>query len=226
MRAEPKSAFDAEAELDTIHEPASHTCQRDSRADIAHARNEQDEEFELDRGETRPTVGGLRQGQAETDVRLTALVPRLTSPSRSNSELVDIWFSIERRHRSYEWDDAFARIAEEWRLDKRHQGHFGLFSHPASSALIVAREVSPDRSVWREIEAEARALVSRVNRAVAEQATPPMPKRRSGGWSLRGRDDARPSAERNWLGEAMEAIRALVPKSSIPVSQSSSTGVR
>ncbi|MDF2776436.1 MAG: hypothetical protein K0S86_5938, partial [Geminicoccaceae bacterium] len=108
-----------------------------------------------------------REGEAETDVRLTGFIPRLTSPSRNNVELVDIWFGIERRQRTFEWDEAFARVAEGWRPDPRHQSHFALFSHPSSSALIVARQVSRDLAVWGEIEIEAHALVSKVNRAVA-----------------------------------------------------------
>lgn len=168
----------------------------------------------------------LRAGEAETDVRVTGLIPRLTSPSRNNGELVDLWFGIERRQRTFEWDETFARIAEGWRPDPRHPSHFGLFSHPSSTALIVARQVSADRNVWREIEVEARALVSRVNRAVAEQGTPPVDTRRPGGRVVRGRGDARGAPVRNWLEEAAEAVRALVPKSNLPVSQSSSTGVR
>jgi hypothetical protein len=180
----------------------------------------------LDRGESRTTVDTRRDGEPETDVRLTGLIPRLTSPSRNNGDLVDIWFGIDRRHRTFEWDETFQRIAEGWRPDPRQPSHFALFSHPSSSALIVARQVSPDRAVWREIEVEARALVSRVNRAVADQRTPPSEARRSG-WSLRGRAaSGDPSSPRNWLSEAAHAIRNLVPKPTIPVSQSSSTGAR
>jgi hypothetical protein len=135
----------------------------------------------------------------------------LTSPSRNNPELVDIWFAIERRHRSAEWDEAFVRVAEGWRPDPRHQSHFALLSHPCSSALIVARQVSADQDVWRDVEMEARALVSRVNRAVAEERTPAEPGR---------------AAPRNWLSDAALAIRGLVPKPSIPVSHGPSTGAR
>src|SRR5215208_12119 len=91
----------------------------------------------LDRGELRSTTDTHRDGEAETDARLTSLIPRLTSPSRNDAQLVDIWFAIERRHRSHEWDDAFARVADGWRPDPRHLSHFALFSHPCSSALIV-----------------------------------------------------------------------------------------
>jgi hypothetical protein len=193
---------------------------------ISRARNEHDEVRHLERGQSRVTAAVRREAEAETDVRVTGLIPRLTSPSRNNGELVDIWFGIERRQRTYEWDEAFARVAEGWRPDPRHQSYFALFSHPSSSALIVARQVSPDRTVWREIEVEARALVSRVNRAVADQRTPPVQTRRTGGPMLRRRGAARDWFPRNWLSELAQALRGLVPKPGIPVSQSSSSGIR
>jgi hypothetical protein len=167
------------------------------------------------------------EGQAETDVRLTGLIPRLTSPSRHNGELVDIWFGVERRRRTHEWDEAFGRVAEGWRPDPRHQSFFALFSHPSSSALIVARQVSRDLAVWHEIEIEARALVSRVNGAVAHQHTPTLQARRPGGQVIRGPGATRDWFARNWLSEAAQAVRGLVPKQpGIPVSQSSSSGGR
>ncbi|MFL5618047.1 MAG: hypothetical protein ACJ79A_06600 [Gemmatimonadaceae bacterium] len=159
----------------------------------------------------RSTADTHRDGDAETDARLTGLIPRLTSPSRNNAQLVDIWFSIDRPHRSDEWDDVFTRVAEGWRPDPGHQSHFALFSHPCSSALIVARQVSPDPSAWRDIEVEAQALVSRVNREVAGELSTPVP---TG------------TAQRNWLSDAAQTIRGLVPKPSIPVSHSSSTSAR
>jgi hypothetical protein len=180
--------------------------------------------LELERGESQGTEGARRAAEAETDVRLTGLIPRLTSPSRNHVELVDIWFGIERGQRTFEWDETFVRVAEGWRPDPRHPSHFALFSHPSSNALIVARQVSPDRNVWREIEVEARALVNRVNRAVAEQRTPPAPMHRSNGSLLGGRSDARDLSPRTWFSEAAQAIRSLVPKPNIPVSDGSSTG--
>jgi hypothetical protein len=164
----------------------------------------------LDLGELRST-NAHRDDEVETDARLTGLLPRLTSPSRNNAELVDIWFAIERRHRSPQWDEAFARVAEGWRPDPRHQSHFALLSHPCTSALIVARQVSADPAAWCDVEMEARALVSRVNRAVADGRTPAAPGR---------------GAQRNWLSEAAQTIRGLVPKPSLPVSHGSSTGAR
>ena len=186
----------------------------------------QDEVRQLEREDLRATAGTRREGEAETDVRLTGLIARLTSPSRNNGDLVDIWFGVERRQRTYEWDEAFARVAEGWRPDPRHQSHFALFSHPSSSALIVARQVSPDRIVWSEIEVEARALVSRVNSAVADQWTPPVQTRRPRGPAIRGRGMTRDWFPRNWLSEVAQALRALAPKPGIPVSHGSSSGVR
>ena len=180
----------------------------------------------MEREDLRPTAGTRCEGVAETDVRLTGLIPKLTSPSRNRSDLVDIWFGIERRQRTHEWDEAFARVAEGWRPDPRHQSHFSLFSHPSSSALIVARQVSPDGTVWREIEVEARALVNRVNGVVADQWTPPMPTRRPRGPMLRGPGVAREWFPRGWLSEVAQAFRVLVPKPTIPVSQGTSSGVR
>jgi len=187
--------------------------------------NERDEERNLERGESRVTASIRHEEEAETDVRLTGLIPRLTSPSRHNGALVDIWFGVERPQRTYAWDEAFARVAEGWRPDPRQQSHFALFSHPSSSALIVARQVSPDRSVWHEIEVEARVLVSRVNRAVADESTPSVQTRRPGGQLHRGRGVAREWFPRSWLSEAAQALRALAPKPSLPVSQGSSSGL-
>ncbi|HKP15717.1 MAG TPA: hypothetical protein VJT85_06620 [Gemmatimonadaceae bacterium] len=180
----------------------------------------------MEREYSQMTAGARFEGEAEIDVRLTGLVPRLTSPSRHNSELVDIWFGIERRQRTYEWDEAFTRVAEGWRPDPRHQSYFALFSHPSSSALVVARQVSPDRTIWREIEVEAQALVSRVNRAVEDQRTPPVQMRRPGTQNLRRRGVTRDWFPRSWLSAAAQVLRGLVPKPSIPVSPSSSSGVR
>ena len=191
------------------------------------ADNEQDEELALDRAESRMTAGARRDAEVESDVRLTGLIPRLTSPSRNNGHLVDLWFGLERRERTCQWDEAFAQVAEGWRPDPRQPSHFALFSHPCSSPLIVARQVSADRSVWRDIEVEARALVSRVNRAVAERRATPEQEGPSVGWPMKGRAASRGDASpRGWLIEAAHAIRGLVPKPTLPVSQSSSTGAR
>jgi hypothetical protein len=207
-------------------ERASHRPAR-SRAPAVPADNEQDEELALDRAESRMTAGARRDAEVESDVRLTGLIPRLTSPSRNNGNLVDLWFGLERRERTYEWDEAFARVAEGWRPDPRQPSHFALFSHPCSSPLIVARQVSSDRSVWNEIELEARALVSHVNRAVVERRAASEADGPSVAWPIHGRAASRVGAPpRSWLVEAAQAIRGLVPKPTIPVSQSSSTGAR
>ena len=189
--------------------------------------NEQDEELALDRAESRMTADAPRDAEVESDVRLTGLIPRLTSPSRNNGHLVDLWFGLERRERTCQWDEAFAQVAEGWRPDPRQPSHFALFSHPCSSPLIVARQVSADPSVWREIEIEARALVSHVNRAVAERRATAEKDEPNVGWSVKGRAASRAEvSSRSWLIEAAQAIRGLVPKPPLPVSQSSSTGAR
>jgi hypothetical protein len=161
-----------------------------------------------------------RESERETDVRVTGLVARLTAPSRDNNDLVDIWFAIERQHRTSEWDQTFVTVAEGWRPDPQYLSHFALFSYPSSTALIVARQVSPHPAAWQRVEAEARALVSRVNHAVAELHES------SAADPLRGRRAAEVTAARSWLQEATHAFRGLVPKPQIPVSQSSSSGVR
>lgn len=170
--------------------------------------------------ESWSTAGTRRESERETDVRVAGLVPRLTSPSRNNDDLVDIWFAIERQHRTTEWDQTFAIVAEGWRPDPQHLSHFALFSYPSSTALIVARQVSPSPAAWQRVEAEARALVSRVNHAVAELHAPPSPV----GKALRPTADA--TVARSWLQEATQALRGMVPKPQIPVSQSSSSGIR
>ena len=168
-----------------------------------------------------------RETEAETDVRLTGLIPRLTSPSRHNGQLVDIWFGVERRHRTAEWDAAFARVAEGWRPDPRNASYFSLFSHPSSAALIVARQVGSDPETWREVELEGHALVARVNRAVAEQRVEGATQVRSSSRRpVRVPGAASELSVLGWLTEAAQAIRGLTPKPTLTVTQSSTTGVR
>lgn len=180
----------------------------------------------MDRGDLPVTTGARREQDSETEVRLTTLIPRLTSPSRYHSELVDIWFGVERRQRTLEWDEAFARAAEGWRPDPRQPSQFALFSHPSSIALIVARQVSRDPAVWRDIEAEARVLVQHVNRAVALQRVRAAETSAPRGWMLRGREASPDIASRTWLSEMAQLVRSLLPKPAISVSHSSTTGVR
>ena len=176
----------------------------------------------MDRRQSRSTALSRRECQRETDVRVAGLVSRLTSPSRNNGALVDIWFAIERHEHTDEWDKAFASVAEGWRPDPQHPSHFGLFSYPSSIALIVARQVSPHPAVWQHVEEQARALVNRVNHVVAEGDAPVV--------ADRAPRDRRPSVSasvsRRWLQEATQALRGLVPKPQIPVSQSTSSGIR
>ena len=177
----------------------------------------------MDRRESRSTAFPRRESERETDVRVAGLLPRLTSPSRHNGALVDIWFAIERREHTQEWDLAFASVAEAWTPDPQHPSHFALFSYPSSTALIVARQVSPNPAVWQHVEEVARALVNRVNLVVAERLAPSV----LAGHPLRdARASVNASASRGWLQEATQALRGLVPKPQIPVSQSSSSGIR
>lgn len=115
---------------------------------------------------------------------LTGLVPQLTTPSRHHGELVDIWFGVHWTERQAEWDEAFARLSDGRRPDPDNPSFFALFSHGASSGLIVARHVSPDRSVWPKVEEAARDLVDVVNRDVATRLAPPSAKSSSSqrGW--------------------------------------------
>jgi hypothetical protein len=191
-------------------------------SDSADWNGKRDEESQLALRESWSTAGTRRESERETDVRVAGLLPRLTSPSRNNDDLVDIWFAIERQHRTIEWDQTFASVAEGWRPDPQHLSHFALFSYPSSTALIVARQVSPHPAAWQRVEAEARALVSRVNHVVAEHHAPSAP----AGTSLRGRSASEASAARSWLQEATQALRGIVPKPQIPVSQSSSSVIR
>ena len=176
----------------------------------------------MDRRKSWSTAPARAESERETDVRVGGLVPRLTSPSRNDGALVDIWFAIERRHRTNQWDEAFARVAEGWRPDPQHASYFALFSYPSSTALIVARQVSPLPTVWQQVEEEARALVNRVNHAVGEHQASAT-KGRSLGERHVGANVLVP---RGWLQEATQVLRGLVPKPQIPVSQSSSTGAR
>jgi hypothetical protein len=136
---------------------------------------------------------------------LTGLAPQLTTPSRHHSDLVDIWFGVQWRERNAEWDESFERLANGRRPDPDTPSYFSLFVHGAGSGLIVARQVSPDRSVWRRVEAEARSLLALVDREVAARRSPPpappSPPAKPGGWSLRMREVQAFLSSVLWLGE-------------------------
>ena len=170
-----------------------------------------------------------RHGVAlEGDVRLTGLVPQLTTPSRHHDDLVDIWFGVQWPARDADWEASFARVADGWRPDPRHPSYFDLFAHPASSGLIAARQVSRDPSIWTEVEAEARLLVSRINRDVAERRADPerLPTER-GRWSFRVRDVSNSLlASLRWIGEPRHGLSQVVPELPIHVPHSSPTGTR
>ena len=162
-------------------------------------------------------------------VQLTGLVPQLTVPSRHHDDLVDIWFGVQWSERSAEWEESFARLAEGWRPDPRQPSYFDLFSHPASSGLIAARQVSPDRGLWQAIEEEARVLVRRVNRDVAERRSPPPTEAQDGpgGWALRVRDASSSFlASLRWISEPRHGLSSVVTELPISVSHDSPTGSR
>jgi hypothetical protein len=165
----------------------------------------------------------------EGSVQLTGLVPQLTVPSRHHDDLVDIWFGVQWSERNAEWEQSFARLAEGWRPDPRHPSYFDLFSHPASSGLIAARQVSPDRGVWQEIEEEARLLVRRVNRDLVERRSLPTAEAPvgPGGWTLRVRDASTALlASLRWIGEPRHGLSSVVSELPISVSHGSPSGSR
>jgi hypothetical protein len=162
----------------------------------------------------------------ESDVTLTELVPQLTTPSRDHSDLVDIWFGIQWRDRSAEWEESFARLAEGWRPDPRSPSYFDLFSYSANSGLIVARRVTADAAVWRQVEEQARMLVGSVSRDEVERRSPPsVPSHSPRGWTLRVRDASSGLlASLRWISEPKHALPSVVSKLPIQVQHSSPTG--
>ena len=128
-----------------------------------------------------------------------------------------------------EWDESFQRLADGRRPDPDTPSYFSLFAHAAGSGLIVARQVSPDRSVWSRVEAEARSLLALVDREVAARRspppTPPAPPSRPSGWSLRMREAQAFLASVFWLGEQKPTLPS-VTKIPIRVSNGSTGGGR
>jgi hypothetical protein len=164
---------------------------------------------------------------SERYAELTGMASQLTTPSRHHCELVDIWFGVEWTEHDAEWDEAFARLSNGRRPDPDTPSFFGLFAHTASSGLIVARQVSPDRAVWVKVEAETSALIEMVNLDLAERRSPPPspPARSSGGWSLRMREASTFLSSILWLGEQKPRLES-VPKLPIQVSHGSSSAGR
>jgi len=146
------------------------------------------------------------------NAELTGLAPQLTTPSRHHSELVDIWFGVQWRERNAEWEESFHRLATGRRPDPDTPSYFGLFAHASASGLIVARQVSADRSVWRRVEAEARSLLALVDRELASRRSPPTPPTahgKSGGWSLRVREAQAFLSSVLWLGEQKSTLPSV-----------------
>ena len=166
-----------------------------------------------------------QEATLESEVLLTGLVPQLTTPSRDHGDLVDIWFGVQWRERSAEWEESFARLAKEWQPDPRHPSFFDLFSYAANCGLIVARRVSADANTWRTVEEQARLLIGRVSREVEERRTaPPAPGEHARGWTLRMREAGSGlRASLRWIGEPKNALPAVVTKLPIQISPTSQT---
>jgi hypothetical protein len=172
----------------------------------------------LDRANQDAASGGYAE--------LMGMAPQLTTPSRHHRELVDIWFEVEWTERDAEWDDAFKQLSNGRRPDPDAPSFFELFAHTCTSGLIAARQVSPDRSVWAKIEAEASALIGLVNAEVAQRRSPPAaPTSKPGRWSLRMRDASAFLASILWLGDEKPQLES-VAKVPIHVSHGSSTAGR
>ncbi|MEO8563601.1 MAG: hypothetical protein ABI601_16105 [bacterium] len=160
----------------------------------------------------------------ERYAELTGMASQLTTPSRHHSDLVDIWFGVQWAEHDAEWDESFARLSNGRRPDPDTPSYFGLFAHTANNGLIVARQVSADRAVWRKVEVEASALIEIVNLDVAtRRAPPPTPPSRPSGWSLRMREATSFLMSVLWLGEQKPRLES-VTKLPIQVHGSSSAG--
>ena len=166
-----------------------------------------------------------QEANLESTVTVSGLVPQLTTPSRDHGDLVDVWFGVHWPERSAEWEESFGRLADGWRPDPRSPSYFDLFCYSASSGLVVARRVSPDAAVWRQIEEQVRALVGRVNRDVIERQRPSSLDRSSRGWPVRVREASSGLlASLRWISEPKHALPSAVPKLPIQVPHSSPTG--
>jgi hypothetical protein len=138
---------------------------------------------------------------------------------------VDIWFGVQWRERSAEWEESFGKLAKGWQPDPHHPSFFDLFSYAANCGLIVSRRVNADANTWRMVEEQARLLVGRVNREVdARRETPPSRGESARGWTLRMREAGSGlRASLRWIGEPKNALPAVVPKLPIPISPTSQT---
>jgi hypothetical protein len=163
-----------------------------------------------------------QKAASEGHAELIGMAPQLTTPSRYHSELVDIWFEVQWTDHDTAWDEAFKRISNGRRPDPDTPSFFDLFAHTASSGLIVARQVSADRSVWRKVEEEAATLVGMVNSELtARRSPPPAPPARPSRWSVRMREASAFIASVLWLGEQKPQLES-VAKIPIRVSHQSS----
>ena len=158
---------------------------------------------------------------------VSGLVPQLTSPSRDHGDLVDIWFGVHWRGAQCEWDESFGRLAEGWRPDPRIRATSISSRYPSNSRLIVARQVSPERTVWREVEGRG-AGAGRPGQPRHDRSADAARATRRAVALADGRCDAahasRIARSLRWLSEAKHAPSSVVPKLTIPVSHSSSSG--
>ena len=160
-----------------------------------------------------------REGFAE----LTGMAPQLTTPSRHHQELVDIWFEVQWAEHDTAWDESFKELANGRRPDPDTPSFWALCAHTANSALIVARQVSPNECAWRKIELEAVALVAMVNRDVEARRSPPrQPPAGPSSWTLRMRDASAFLASILWLSAEKPRLEQ-VAKVPIRVSHGSSS---
>jgi len=157
---------------------------------------------------------------------LTGMAPQLTTPSRHHRELVDIWFEVQWTEHDTAWDESFKRLANGRRPDPDTPSFWALCAHTANSGLIVARQVSPNRSAWEKIEAEAVTLIGMVNSDVAERSSPPrVPPTGPSRWTLRMRDASSFLSSILWLGMQKPRLDQ-VAKVPIRVSHGSSSAGR
>jgi hypothetical protein len=155
----------------------------------------------------RTNLDVLRGSHAE----LTGLVPQLTTPSRHHGGLVDIWFGVRWIDRDPQWTEAFERLSNGRRPDPDNPSFFSLLAHAPCSGLIVARQVSPDRRVWQQVEEAARTLIDLVNRELTDKRDTPSSAAESNrrGWTLRVRDASAFFLSLSWFGEQKPTLPSV-----------------
>jgi hypothetical protein len=152
----------------------------------------------------------IAESRSAPHAELTGIVPQLTTPSRHQATLVDIWLGLRWNERDAEWEECFTTLAKGRRPDGDTPSFFDLFSHSSSRGLIAARQVSANPSVWTAIEEEARALVQAVNRDVAARRAPPAaPESEGRRWALRVRGAAAFLASLRWISDSKPRLPSV-----------------